>query len=672
MTGRFFCAAILCVLAGTVSAGASPSVSSPAQAPGRTQPPAVASGRAEAYHLFLLARQLESAGDADGAAQALQRAARLDPGAAEILAELAGLHARQDREREAIDAAEAALKVDPSNVEAHRVLGMVYGSLAHVDDPDLSLDAEGARYAAEAIKHLEAADDPPRRAPEPGLQLLLGRLYLATGHPDKAIQPLADLVLQALGGSEVVRLLVQAYEGAGRTDEAITLLTAEVKSAPQLFPTLAGLYERQQRWREAADTYERAASLYPDNLGLKTRWAMALLSAGGKDAAVRARDLLAGVLKASPADTRALYLMVEAQRALDDLDGAEATARRLVAVDPSNPVAAEALAEVLAERSAFAEIVRLLEPLVGAAASPPSRWQPRDRAMLEVRLGVAYLEAGEFESAIRTLERAKAQLPSILLIDVSLAQAHLDAGHPDEAIRIAREARGRQTVDQRLARIEAEALRRTGRMEEAVALLRELIAARPGDPLNHVALAELYAAAGRFPEAIDVLRAAQQQMPDDLTLLFQEGAVLERARRYGDAEAVFRRVIARDPLHALALNYLGYMMADRADRLDEAIGFIKRAVAIEPYNPAFLDSLGWAYFRQRKLDLAEKYLAQAAAARVRDSAIQDHHGDLLRALGRVSEAIAAWERALAGDGEQVDLEAIRRKIQAARRTVKVP
>jgi tetratricopeptide (TPR) repeat protein len=149
------------------------------------------------------------------------------------------------------------------------------------------------------------------------------------------------------------------------------------------------------------------------------------------------------------------------------------------------------------------------------------------------------------------------------------------------------------------------------------------------------------------------------------------GAIYERQKRYADAERQFRGVIARDPRHAPALNYLGYMLADRGERLAEAIALIDRALTVEPNNGAYLDSLGWAYFKANQLDLAERYLRKAADMRLGSSAVQDHLGDLLFRLGRFSEAASAWERALAGDGAEVDAEGIRRKLQEARARGKV-
>jgi Flp pilus assembly protein TadD len=123
----------------------------------------------------------------------------------------------------------------------------------------------------------------------------------------------------------------------------------------------------------------------------------------------------------------------------------------------------------------------------------------------------------------------------------------------------------------------------------------------------------------------------------------------------------------RDPLNAQALNYLGYMLADRGRSLDEAVVLIERALQRDPRNPSYLDSLGWAYFRLGRLDLAERYLREAAASLVTNSVVQDHLGDVLFRLERVDEAIAAWRRALAGDGESIDRAAIEVKIKNARR-----
>ena len=203
-------------------------------------------------------------------------------------------------------------------------------------------------------------------------------------------------------------------------------------------------------------------------------------------------------------------------------------------------------------------------------------------------------------------------------------------------------------------------------LDEAVSLLEASRDTHAEDPTSRLALAELLATAKRYADAERVLNDALARFPDDLSILFQLGAVAERQKRYADAERVFRQVIGRDPRHALALNYLGYMLADRGDRLDEAVGLIKRAVELDPYNGSYLDSLGWAYFKQDRLDEAEASLRRAAAELPRNSVVQDHYGDLLFKLGRYADAAAAWRRALDGDGEEIERAAVERKLRTAK------
>ena len=154
--------------------------------------------------------------------------------------------------------------------------------------------------------------------------------------------------------------------------------------------------------------------------------------------------------------------------------------------------------------------------------------------------------------------------------------------------------------------------------------------------------------------------------PDNLSILFQLGAVLEQDGRYVDSERAFRSVLERDSSHAATLNYLGYMLADRGERLEESVDLLLRAIEIDPRNGAYLDSLGWAYLKLDRLELAETHLRQASEQMVRNSVIQDHFGDLLLKLGRHDDAIAAWEAALAGDREEIDVSQIERKIQESR------
>jgi Flp pilus assembly protein TadD len=169
---------------------------------------------------------------------------------------------------------------------------------------------------------------------------------------------------------------------------------------------------------------------------------------------------------------------------------------------------------------------------------------------------------------------------------------------------------------------------------------------------------------------VRVLEQARKTFGDDQALTMRIATVYEAAGQLDAAETELRKLVSADPLNSDALNSLSYMFADRGVRLDEAVELAQRAVKIEPGNPAYLDTLGWALFKQGRVEEAAEPLGKAAMSLTGNSVIQDHHGDVLAKRGRTAEAIAAWERALAGDGEQVDRAAITKKISAARARLK--
>jgi tetratricopeptide (TPR) repeat protein len=595
----------------------------------------------QAYEQFLLARQLERAGKIDAAIGAYKRAMELAPQSAEIPATLAALYLDQNRGADALNAAEQALKIDQNNTEANRVAGYVYMLKAGGEKSGpASGDAE-SEYLAKAIHHLELVVDRPDGDSDPNVRAALSRLYLQTGAYTKAIPLLTDLVDREPGWPEGPLMLAEAYAGS------------------------ADAFERDHRWKDAADAYERAIAVAPRSPELKTRYASVLLNGGGREQAVRARDVLTDLLAARPEDGRALYLMSQAQRRLGDVAAAEATARRVIAQNNKSPWGYYALAEALEERHQYKQIVDTLAPVV-ADLRPSNQTDRLSLGLLLPHLGFAYQELGQIDKAVQVFQDARRQLPQDPAIAGYLVQAYIAAKKYINAIELADEVRATRPNDLRLARLEAQALRQTGKVDQAVALLQTVVKAHEDDPSAYVALAQLYADADRADEAVKLLRDAQSRFPADDSIPFELGAVFDKQKRFPDAEAAFHEVLARDPDNAAALNYLGYMLAERGERLDESVAFIQKALQLEPDNGSYLDSLGWAYFKADKLDLAEDNLKRAADQMTNNSVIQDHYGDVLFKRGRIEEAIAAWTRALNGDGDSIDRTTIDKKIKSAR------
>jgi tetratricopeptide (TPR) repeat protein len=212
----------------------------------------------------------------------------------------------------------------------------------------------------------------------------------------------------------------------------------------------------------------------------------------------------------------------------------------------------------------------------------------------------------------------------------------------------------------------ATAYEKLRQFDKAIAMLRQARTLSPTEPLVEIRLARSQQDSGKGEDAIKTLQAAVVKFPKEPAVKLSLASTLERERKFNDAEAIFRQMIAEDPKNSDALNSLGYMLAERGQKLDEAVGFVQRALAIEPGNGAYLDSLGWAYYKQNRLEQAEPPLREAATQLPTVSVIQDHLGDLLDRRGLFDEAIAAWQKALDGDGDSISRSEIDDKIKSAR------
>jgi Flp pilus assembly protein TadD len=188
-----------------------------------------------------------------------------------------------------------------------------------------------------------------------------------------------------------------------------------------------------------------------------------------------------------------------------------------------------------------------------------------------------------------------------------------------------------------------------GSAPQAIERVRGMLKNNNDDREVYIALAQMYSRTRQWPEAeqnIDKAMALSTKQEDKDYVTFVAGSIYERQKKYEQAEEDFRKVIANDPKNAMALNYLGYMLADRGTRLDESLGYIRRAVAIDPNNGAYLDSLGWAYYKMGNYELAEENLRRASDLIGNDPTVHDHLGDLYLKTGRLKLAATHWQRAL--------------------------
>ncbi len=217
----------------------------------------------------------------------------------------------------------------------------------------------------------------------------------------------------------------------------------------------------------------------------------------------------------------------------------------------------------------------------------------------------------------------------------------------------------------------AEVLSRSGRKDAAAEVLQSLAAQSPDLPGVHVALADLrrqqedYAAAvASYDTAIGL---TEEGVNGNWFLHYARGISHERLKNWDKAEADFRRALELNPDQPQVLNYLGYSLVERQEKLDEALDMIERAVATRPDSGYIVDSLGWVLFRLGRYDEAVEHMERAVELMPVDPVVNDHLGDVYWAVGRAREAEFQWKRALSfidpddTDGE-ADPERIRRKI----------
>jgi tetratricopeptide (TPR) repeat protein len=469
-------------------------------------------------------------------------------------------------------------------------------------------------------------------------------------------------------------LLGRHLENQGKIDEAIAAHRKAIALAPasaELHAELAALFARQDRAVEALEAAEAALTRDPENREANRILGSIYAALSEQRQPMRRGD------DPKKYRTTAIDALEKARRDVFDVNielmlgrlyvqsGEHAKAiaplRRVVDDQPGYPEAGMLLASSYSEAGRLDDAIKVLESTV--AASPTFY-----RGI--VRLAEMYEEHRRFKDAAEAYRQAELANPRADLVGAR-ATALINGGEPQQARRILESAIGtRDKPDASLLYLLAQAQRRAGDDAAAAETARKLKTAFPADLRAVLLDAQVAQDEGRYLEAIAGFKVLTEKVPDDPSFVYQYANLLEKAGRVGDAERALRDLLARDPLDANAMNSLGYMFAERGERLDEAVDLLQRALKIEPANPSFLDSLGWAYFKRGQVDLAEAPLAEAASALPESSAVQDHLGDLRFRQQRFADAAAAWERALSGDGEDVDRAAIEKKLQDARTRIR--
>ncbi len=213
----------------------------------------------------------------------------------------------------------------------------------------------------------------------------------------------------------------------------------------------------------------------------------------------------------------------------------------------------------------------------------------------------------------------------------------------------------------------AGSLRSDGKADAAIEALQVLARSHGNLVSVQFALADMLRMEERFDEAEVAYTAAIDLLPeiteDDWVLFFYRGVCHEQSKDWAAAEADLRQAIALNPTQPQVLNYLGYGLVDRGEKLDEALGMIEKAVAGAPDEGYIIDSLAWALFRLGRYEEALEPMERAAQIEKFDPIVTDHMGDVYWMVGRKLEARFQWRRALSFEPTEKDALRIRRKLE---------
>jgi tetratricopeptide (TPR) repeat protein len=442
------------------------------------------------------------------------------------------------------------------------------------------------------------------------------------------------------GNAAYYFLLGRRLEGQGKIDAAIAAHKKAMELEPEsaeLRAELAGLYARQDRAIDSVQMAEAALKLDSDNREANRIIGSVYAAFADSKQPIRPGD--------NPAQyaTRAIAALERARRPNTFDVGLELTLGRLYVQSESYEKAIPLLQRVVADQPGYPDAAFLLASAQQGAGRSQDAIVTLENVLEGnptfyrgyLRIAELYERERHWAAAAAAYERAQQLNPRATGLTVRRAGALINAGNAPEA---------REILD------------------------RALSSAKPGaeDPYQLYLLAEAQRATKDLPAAEATAQKLLTRDAGDVRGLHVMSLILQDKGDIKGAERVLRDLIARDGKDANALNSLGYLLAERGERLDEAVDLLQRALKIEPDNPSYLDSLGWAYFQQGRLDLADEPLTRAAEQLTESSVVQDHLGNLRFKQQRYGDAVAAWERALAGDGQSIDRDAIEKKLREAR------
>jgi len=473
------------------------------------------------------------------------------------------------------------------------------------------------------------------------------------------------------------------FELARRGDVAagIDVLKDTVKAAPKestAYYFLSQLYSKYLKKYDVALKYaQQALDLDPQNFIFYVANYELQIDLGQSKKAVEILDKAATLknddaqfwLKMSELYIHAL-VKEDGTCTADDLKKMDAVFQKTLALSKDDPSAMAKVGDFYVLTKQIKEAIPLYEKVLAAAGDDID---PMYSAVRE-KLASCYVVTGQQDDAIKALEALIKKDPMRASTYETLGQLYAEKGEYEKALdSYQQDLLLNPNQPMNYLRV-SDMMFQLKKFDKAVALLTETHGKFPDLPRVTYALGQALSLAKKHPEAMATFEQAKTEAENsesemlDGEFYFDYGAAAEQAGMIDKAAELFKKSIALDPSNAAkAYNYLGFMWVDRGQNLDEAGGLIKRALEMDPGNAAYIDSLGWYYFKKGEPEKALPELLKAALTiKPEDSEVYDHIGDTYQKLGNTAQALVYWQKAVTLDP---DNKTIADKVEGAKQKV---
>ena len=659
---------------------------------------ATAADRAQAYYHLALANSYEEDAAALGrpelATQAIEEyklALNADPTSSQLNDGLADLYFRTGHTHEAEMTARGLLKDSSNDIDAHKLLGKIYLRQLSDGSTAVSSSSPSGNPLDQAIAEFEKIVTLQPNSVED--RMVLGQLYTVKHDPKKAEEEFKTAQSIEPESEEVVLNLARVYAESGDLDHAVKVIEAvpvEARS-PKMEGALGAAYEQLKRPKDAIAAYQRAVDLDGGDEHSLDVLGLALLNDNQLDEALKQFKALS---VADPEDAEALIHIGEILRREGKFEDALATIRKARKLDGTSLEAGYNEGLLLDQLGRYDEAEQLYEKMVDLTSHANGAYtaeEKSNRGIFLDRLGAIYHEQNKTDEAIATYQKMIEMGGDTAMRGYQgQMDTYRDARRFDKAIDVSRKAveisskaaeASPKDADLKAKDVEfklmlAGELTDQGKVDEGLALAKAQLDNTENDRTVWLAMGQMDIRLRRWKDADDAFTKAgalTTKKEDRTYLLFLRGELAERQKHYEPAEQFFRQALDMDPASSMTMNYLGYMMADKGTRLTEALSLIRKAVELEPTNGAYLDSLGWVYFKLGQYELAEENLRHAVERDQTDPTVHDHLGDLYEKTGRIRLAAAQWElslteysKSLAADVEPGDEAKVQHKLESAK------